>query len=134
MQNSYTNRLLSFKKSLENLKSAKTADKDNYIILSGVIMIYNLTFDLAWKLIKDVLIDVYGISDFPSGSPKETLKKAESVDLIDNNIWIDMLNDRNELMHDYDYNVATEKYDRIVNHYLLIFEKLLEKVENIDSK
>ncbi len=29
MQNSYTNRLLSFKKSLENLKSAKTADKDN---------------------------------------------------------------------------------------------------------
>ena len=30
MQNSYTNRLLSFKKSLENLKSAKTADKDNY--------------------------------------------------------------------------------------------------------
>lgn len=124
MQNQYTKRAEAFQKSLENLKMAKTADKSNLLILSGIVMMFNLTFDLAWKLIKDVLQEKHGISDFPSGSPKETLRKAKSVGIIDEEVWLDMLEDRNNLIHDYDFNFANNKVESIINEYIPIFEKL----------
>ena len=120
MEKSYTKRFESFSKSLSNLELAKGQDVSNFLVLSGTIMVFNLTFDIAWKLIKDILKTDYGIIDFPSGSPKETLKKAESVGLINNEIWLDMLDDRNELTHDYDYDIAIEKYNRIIDDYLPI--------------
>lgn len=129
MEKSYTKRYESFAQILENLEKAKNEDKSNLFILSGIIMIFNLTFDIAWKLIKDVLIEDYGIKEFPSGSPKETLKKAESIGLIDDEQWLDMLNDRNELTHDYDFDVATEKCDKIINDYIPLLKNLKDKVE-----
>ena len=129
MEKSYTKRYESFAQILENLEKAKNEDKSNLFVLSGIIMIFNLTFDIAWKLIKDVLIEDYGIKEFPSGSPKETLKKAESIGLIDDEPWLDMLNDRNELTHDYDFDVATEKCDKIINDYIPLLKNLKDKVE-----
>lgn len=129
MEKSYTKRYESFAQILENLEKAKNEDKSNLFVLSGIIMIFNLTFDIAWKLIKDVLIEDYGIKEFPSGSPKETLKKAESIGLIDDEQWLDMLNDRNELTHDYDFDVATEKCDKIINDYIPLLKNLKDKVE-----
>lgn len=129
MEKSYTKRYKSFEQILENLSKAKFEDSSNIFILSGTIMMFNLAFDTAWKLIKDVLKEDFGITDFPSGSPKETLKKAESVGLIDNDIWIDMLNDRNELTHDYDIDIATDKFNKIIDEYLDIFLKLKNQIK-----
>lgn len=128
MQKSYIKRLESFKKSLSNLEKAKSEDKTSIVILSGIIMMFNLSFDLAWKLIKDVLNEKYGLFDFPAGSPRETLKKAESVGLINNEIWFDMLDDRNDLMHDYDFDFATKKYNIIINDYLPVLQDLANRV------
>ena len=55
MEKSYTKRFESFSKSLSNLELAKGQDVSNFLVLSGTIMVFNLTFDIAWKLIKDVL-------------------------------------------------------------------------------
>lgn len=130
MQKSYTKRFESFKKSFENLSKAKDEDVSNVFILSGIIMIFNITFDLAWKLLREVLKEEFGIIDFPSGSPKETLKKAASVGLISDENWFDMLLDRNDLTHDYDYELAKEKYNKIINNYILIFESLKNKINS----
>lgn len=124
MQNQYSKRAEAFQKSLETLKLSKTADKSNPLILSGIVMSFNLTFDLAWKLIKDILQEDHGIKDFPSGSPKETLKKAKSVGIIQDEIWLDMLDDRNDLIHDYDFVFASKKVDTIINNYIPEFEKM----------
>ena len=126
MEKSYTKRLNAFEKSLETLSGAKNEDKNNLFVLSGTIMIFNLTFDLAWKLIKEILKEDYGISDFPSGSPKETLKKAKSVNLINDDIWLEMLDDRNELTHDYDYDSALEKYNKIISDYIPLLQNFRE--------
>ena len=131
MQKSYTKRFKYFKKSLENLSKAKDEDKSNVFILSGTIMIFNLTFDLAWKVLREVLKEEYGIIDFPSGSPKETLKKAASVNLISSESWLDMLVDRNDLTHDYDYDLAQEKYNNIINNYIPIFKSLENKISSL---
>ena len=79
MQKLYIKRFESFKKSLDNLLMAKNQDKNNIFVLSGTIMIFNLTFDISWKIIKEVLNDEFGIIDFPSGSPKEICKKLRTV-------------------------------------------------------
>lgn len=130
MQKSYIKRFESFKKSFENLSKAKDQDESNVFILSGIIMIFNLTFDLAWKVLREVLKEEFGIIDFPSGSPKETLKKAASVDLISSENWLDMLVDRNDLTHDYDYELAKEKYDKIINSYIPIFKSFENKINS----
>lgn len=130
MQKSYIKRFESFKKSFENLSKAKDEDVSNVFILSGIIMIFNITFDLAWKLLREVLKEEFGIIDFPSGSPKETLKKAASVSLISDENWFDMLLDRNDLTHDYDYELAKEKYNKIINNYIPIFESLKNKINS----
>lgn len=134
MQKSYTKRFESFKKSFENLSKAKYEDESNIFILSGVIMVFNLTFDLAWKVLREVLKEEFGIIDFPSGSPKETLKKAASVGLISNEKWIDMLVDRNDLTHDYDYEIAKEKYNKIIKSYIVVFESFKNKINSYLEK
>lgn len=134
MQKSYIKRFESFKKSFENLSKAKDQDESNVFILSGIIMIFNLTFDLAWKVLREVLKEEFGIIDFPSGSPKETLKKAASVDLISSENWLDMLVDRNDLTHDYDYELAKEKYDKIINSYIPIFKSFENKINSYIDK
>ena len=128
MQKSYIKRFESFNKTFENLSKAKDEDISNVFILSGVIMIFNLTFDLAWKVLREVLKEEFGIIDFPSGSPKETLKKAASVDLISSESWLDMLDDRNDLTHDYDFELAKEKYEKIINSYIPVFESFENKI------
>ena len=133
MEKSYTKRFLSFQKALFNLEKAKNEDMNNLFILSGTIMIFNLTFDIAWKLIKDILKEDFGVLDFPSGSPKEILKKAESVGLIIDTIWMDMLDDRNELVHDYDFEIASEKCNKIISNYLpclIAFKETVSKLIN----
>ena len=128
MGKSYTKRLDAFEKSLETLSNAENEDKNNFFVLSGTIMIFNLTFDLAWKLIREVLKEDYGITDFPSDSPKETLKKAKSVDLINDDIWLEMLDDRNELTHDYYYDSALEKYKKIIELYIPLLQKFKNSI------
>ena len=128
MQKSYTKRFESFEKLLSNLVKANDEDKTNIFVLSGIIMIFNLTFDLAWKLIKDVLKEDYGVLDFPAGSPRETLKRANSVNLISDELWLDMLDDRNDLTHDYDFDLATEKCNTIINVYLPLLNDLKNKM------
>lgn len=128
MDASYTNRLVSFKKSLDSFSKVRERDISDDFVLSGAIQKFNLTFDLAWKVMKDILVNEYGIIDFATGSPRETLKKARSCELIESDSWIDMMCDRNLLAHDYDGEIARDKVGIIINIYLPLFERLEVKI------
>ena len=134
MEKSYTNRFNSFKNSLASLKEAKGKDKDDSFVLSGTAMKFNLTFDLAWKLMSDIIREEHKIVDYAIGSPKETLRKAKSFGIIDDDIWLSMLDDRNNLTHDYDYLIVAEKFDEIVDKYIKVFEMFRSKVDEIISE
>ena len=76
MENKYINRYHTFCKTLKNLEKSLTADPKADFVLEGTVLNFNLTFDIAWKVMKDILVKKMGILDFATGSPRETLQQA----------------------------------------------------------
>lgn len=129
MENKYINRYHTFCKSLKNLEKSRYADPNADFVLEGTVLNFNLTFDISWKVMKDILIKRMGILDFAIGSPRETLQQAFTNKIIDDDQWLQMLRVRNQLAHDYDGSFAAEKIHMIINVYLPLFEKFRDHVE-----
>ncbi|MGC8733541.1 MAG: HI0074 family nucleotidyltransferase substrate-binding subunit [bacterium] len=63
-------------------------------------------------------------------SPRDCFKQAFLYGLIENeDVWIDIIQDRNLTTHTYYENLAMEVYTRIRN-YVNYFEKLLNNIKN----
>lgn len=120
-------RFQSFCSSLLNLSEAKMQDSSDIFVLSGTIHMFNLTFDLAWKVMKDIIVQYHGITDFAVSSPRETLRMARAVGLIEDDIWMEMLRVRNNLTHDYDGELAQKKFVDIVSKYYGMMQAFKEK-------
>lgn len=86
MENKFINRYHSFCHSLANLKKSTVADPQADFVLEGTVQNYNLTFDLSWKIMKDILIKYMGILDFAVGSPREVLQTAFSNGIIEDGL------------------------------------------------
>ena len=128
MESKYINRYNTFCKSLKNLEKSKHADPKQEFVLEGTVLNFNLTFDISWKVMKDILIKKMEILDFAVGSPRETLQQAFTNKIIDDDRWIQMLRVRNQLAHDYDGTFAEEKFQDIIHIYCMLFEKLKDNV------
>ncbi len=63
---------------------------------------------------KDIIVQYHGVTDFAAGSPRETLRAAKAVGLIEDDIWMQMLRVRNNLAHDYDGELA-KRYFIVIN-------------------
>lgn len=131
MDKKYMKRFESFKKSLDSLAEAKERDMSDSFVLSGTSAKFSITFDLAWKVMKDVLVQHYEIIDFVSGSPKEVLKASFQAKIISNDVWMEMLKTRNLLAHDYDGDIVKEFCDRIVEVYIDEMYLLKEYIEKL---
>lgn len=68
-------------------------------------------------------------ADFPLGSPRGTLQQTFQNGIIDDDGWMRMLKDRNQLAHDYDGTLATKKFQVIIGEYYKLFFKLKDSVE-----
>ena len=128
MESKFINRYHTFCKSLNNLEMSKHADPKQEFVLEGTVLNFNLTFDISWKVMKDILIKKMEILDFAVGSPRETLQQAFTNKIIDDDRWIQMLRVRNQLAHDYDGTFAEEKFQDIIHIYCMLFEKLKDNV------
>ncbi len=126
MESKSINRYNTFCKSLKNLEKSRHADPDADFVLEGTVLNFNLTFDIAWKVMKDILVKNMGILDFAAGSPRETLQQAFTNRLIDDDTWMQMLKTRNQLAHDYDGSFARQKFDDIIQVYYPLFERFRE--------
>ena len=129
MENRYINRYHTFCRSLKNLEKSRNADVKADFVLEGTVLNFSLTFDIAWKVMKDILVKELGILDFAIGSPRETLQQAFTNGIIDDDQWMKMLRARNQLAHDYDGTFAAKKFQDIIKVYYPLFEKLKEDVE-----
>ena len=113
MDEKFYRRFLSFCKSLDALAEARQRDLTDSFVLSGTSAKFSITFDLAWKVMKDILIQYYAITGFVSGSPREVLREAFKANLISDEAWMDMLKVRNELTHDYECAIWDRYNDSI---------------------
>lgn len=126
MENKFINRYNTFCKSLQNLEKSKTADPKAAFVLEGTVLNFSLTFDISWKVMKDILIKKLGILDFAIGSPRETLQQAFTNKLIQDDRWLQMLRLRNRLAHDYDGSYAAASFSEIIDVYYPLFVQFKE--------
>lgn len=130
MDEKFTKRYKSFLNSLNSLAEAKERDMTDSFVLSGTSAKFSITFDLSWKVMKDILIQYYAITDFIAGSPREVLKAAFQAQLISDDVWMEMLKVRNQLAHDYDGEIVKSHCHEIINNYI---DKMQEFQEHVDT-
>lgn len=129
MERKFMRRFRSYKKSLEALSEARERDMSDSFVLSGTSAKFCITFDLSWKTMKDILIEYYAITDFVAGSPREVLKKAFQAGMITGDEWMEMLEIRNRLTHDYDGEIVKAYCQRIIKVYIEKFSEFQLWVE-----
>ena len=129
MESKYINRYNTFCRSVKNLEKSRSADPKADFVSEGTVLNFNRTFDIAWKVMKDILIKKLEVLDFAIGSPRETLQQAFTNKIIEDDQWMQMLRTRNQLAHDYDGTFAAEKFTEIINVYYPLFVKLQKNVE-----
>lgn len=117
------------KKAVNKLNEALRGDASD-LEIDGILHRFEFTFELAWKTMKDCLEEQGIVGKI--GSPREIIKEAFSVGLIDNGeVWIDMMLSRNELSHLYDEETSRKIYDNIKEIYILEINKLIQKLDTI---
>lgn len=134
MDEKFSRRFESFCNSLKALSEARERDFSDSFVISGTGAKFSITFDLAWKVMKDILIQHYAIIGFVTGSPKEVLREAFKANLIDDDDWMEMLKVRNELTHDYDGAVIISYCKMIVGKYIDLFYEFEDVVKGIVNK
>lgn len=129
-------KLDNFKNSLNILKGVnyEIADNDE-IYRAGIIGQFNLTFELAWKLLQKILTES-GVSAADTGSPREILKLGYKYGFINNeDVWLNIIKDRNVSIHIYNEEFILHIINRIRDIYTLEFESFCilmeEKIKDI---
>lgn len=102
-------KLDNFTNCLNVLKEAnfEFANEDE-IYRTGVIGQFNLTFELAWKALQEVL-RLHGAEGAETGSPREILQLGYKLGFVsDSAVWLMMLKKRNTAVHIYDEDKIDE--------------------------
>lgn len=132
MDEKYYRRFESYCHSLDALAEAKIRDLTDSFVLSGTGAKFCITLDLAWKTMKDIILQHYMVTGFVTGSPREVLRKAFELNLITDDIWLEMLKVRNEFTHDYDGTIVKNYCQIIVDQYIDRFYELKKKIEELE--
>lgn len=111
-----------FEKSFKHLEFALKIENPDIVQKAGIIQFFELTHELAWKLMKDYL-EAQGFSDVKS--PRNAIKKSFETGLIaDGHTWMELILDRNLTAHTYDEEKATEVEKLIKNKYFKLLDDL----------
>ena len=113
----------SLKKAFSRLESACVQEKYNELELAGLVQTFQFTFELCWKTLKDLMT----FEGYEVNSPRETIRKAFELSLIDDaEPWFNALENRNILTHVYNEAMAEQARNCIKN----IFEPMLRECVN----
>lgn len=118
-----------FARALSNLKDAITNAQDE-LDIDGTIKRFELCYELCWKFIKVYLEDEGIICK----GPRDCFKQAVINGLLDDEIkWMEMIDDRNFLVHTYSSEESREVFNKIKESYLDLFQKLSTKIIEEES-
>ena len=134
----YMKKLDNFENCLDILKQADFDLADsNDIYRMGVVGQFNMTFELAWKALQEVL-RMHGVEGAETGSPREILQVGYKVGFVnDSSVWLLMLKKRNTSIHIYNEEEIDELIVFIRDSFIPAFtdleETLQEKLIEVDE-
>ena len=67
------------------------------------------------------------------GGPREVIRQAHQYELIDDDYWITMMEDRNLTSHTYDESKAQEVVMQIINTYHPVLQKLEQRLTELEA-
>ena len=134
-----------FMKKLDNFVNclAILADADfkmaetNDIYRTGIVGQYNLTFELAWKALQEVMRN-HGVEEAATGSPREILQLGYKIGFIDDaETWLLMLKKRKTSVHIYNEDEVEEMVllirDSFIPAFTVLKDTLVKKLEEVES-
>ena len=131
-------KLDNFSNCLTILRNAdfKLAD-NNDIYRTGVIGQFNLTFELAWKALQEIL-RLHGAEEADTGSPREILQLGYKLGFVnDSAVWLLMLKKRNTSVHIYKEQEVDEMIllirDSFIPAFVTLEKTLKEKLAEAES-
>ena len=132
-------------KKLDNFANclAVLADADfnlaetNDIYRTGIIGQFNLTFELAWKALQEIMRK-HGVGEASTGSPREVLQLGYRIGFIENpDVWLLMLKKRDTSVHIYNEDEVDEMiiliHDSFLPAFMLLKNTLVKKLEEAES-
>lgn len=94
----------------------------------GLIQAFEYTHELAWKTLKDFIEERGNSQIFGS---KDATREAFALGLVnDGEVWMSMVNSRNQTSHTYDESTAQQIVTLILNDYYPQFKLLQEKLQS----
>lgn len=118
-----------FSNALSQLNDGIQKTKDQ-LDRDGVIQRFEFTFELAWKTLKIFLLKQGIITK----SPAEAFKESFKFGLIkDDEIFLDMLEDRNQTSHIYSKEMSKGIFNRIKRTYYPALQKLLKEIKKAST-
>ena len=131
-------KLDNFSNCLTILRNAdfKLAD-NNDIYRTGVIGQFNLTFELAWKALQEIL-RLHGAEGADTGSLREILQLGYKLGFVnDSAVWLLMLKKRNTSVHIYNEQEVDEMIllirDSFIPAFVALEKTLMEKLAEAES-
>jgi len=119
---------VNFEKAFLLLKDALRKNNLSELEKSGVIHYFEFTFELGWKTLKDYLQEMGVEVRFP----RDTIKEAFKNDLIqDGDLWIEMLEKRNQMSHTYDEFTANQSFQLVRDEFIHGIEQLYTKLKEL---
>lgn len=135
--------VLQFMKKLDNfincLSILEKADfklaETNDIYRTGIIGQFNLTFELAWKALQEIM-RTHSVEGASTGSPREILQLGYKIGFInDSEVWLLMLKKRNTSVRIY--NEIDEMImlicDSFIPAFLVLKDALEKKLKEAES-
>ncbi|TCP29721.1 nucleotidyltransferase substrate binding protein (TIGR01987 family) [Scopulibacillus darangshiensis] len=118
-------RFENFEKAYLVLEKYEHQSINNELERAGLIQLFEVTFELAWKVLKDYIES----EGYIVRSSRETIKTAFQMEIIeDGHIWIDALSNRNLAAHTYNEVMAIKFTKEIKDKYFPQLRKLYEKL------
>ena len=119
-----------FCRALDNLEQgARYAPPYDTVVLTGLVALYEVCFEQAWKAMKDIL-ERHGYAESATGSPRMVLRLAYQAGMIsDEAAWLSALSDRNNVTHVYNEALALEIVAHCRTTYVPMLRMLKETLE-----
>jgi len=98
----------------------------------GLIKVFEFTHELAWNVVKDYFeyqgtVSIMGSRD----ATREAFQKGL---IADGEVWMDMIQSRNQTTHTYNQNVAEEIAEKVMERYCKLFLDLEKTFEQLKAR